>query len=297
MKRCLHCDANHDTGNWACPECGRTPAILQGKPSFAPELAKKCSGFKPEYFETLALLEQKNFWFTARNQLITWAIQSYISDFDNCLEIGCGTGFVLSGIAQSFPGKNYAGCEIYSEGLSFAEKRLPIGTNLFQMDARDMPFVSEWDLIAACDVLEHIDDDEKALREMHRSLRPGGGLLLTVPQHKWMWSTQDEQACHVRRYSRAELIRKIRRVGFEILDATSFVSLLLPAMWLSRLTHQKTGTPPDPMRELKIANWLNTGLGHVMSIERRLIQWGVKMPAGGSLLVCARKPRQQSPHS
>lgn len=289
MKRCLYCQANHDAETWECPQCNKAPVTLQGKPSFAPDLAKQCSGFRPEYFATLASLEQQNFWFTARNRLILWAIQKHFADFDSCLEIGCGTGFVLSGIAQSFPGRRYAGSEVYSEGLSFAEKRLPRGTSLFQMDARKMPFDAEWSLIAACDVLEHIDDDEGALREIHRSLLPGGGLMLTVPQHQWMWSIQDEQACHVRRYSRGELLTKLRNAGFEIVGTSSFVSLLLPAMWLSRSTNRQAATPPDPMRELKLSNWLNTALGHVMSVERQLIQWGIDMPVGGSLLVCARK--------
>ena len=80
------------------------------------------------------------------------------------------------------------------------------------MDARRIPFEREFDVVGAFDVLEHIVEDEDVLGQMFKATRPGGGLLVTVPQHPFLWSASDEHAMHQRRYSRAELRRKVERL-------------------------------------------------------------------------------------
>ena len=65
------------------------------------------------------------------------------------------------------------------------------------MDARRIPFEDEFDVIGAFDVLEHIKEDEQVLVQMHRAVKSGGGIMLTVPQHMFLWSEQDVQAHHV----------------------------------------------------------------------------------------------------
>ncbi|MCP5477943.1 MAG: methyltransferase domain-containing protein [Rhodanobacteraceae bacterium] len=78
-------------------------------------------------------------------------------------------------------------------------------------------------IACAFDVLEHVDDDT-GLREMHRILRPGGRLLLTVPAHRWLWSRRDELAGHQRRYSRSLLSKRVRDAGFHIEQLFGFNS-------------------------------------------------------------------------
>jgi SAM-dependent methyltransferase len=157
------------------------------------------------------------------------------------------------------------------------------------MDARRMPFEEEFDVIGAFDVLEHIEQDGAVLCEMFRAVRPGGGIMLTVPQHPFLWSRTDEHARHKRRYTRREMIDKVRRAGFGIARATSFVSLLLPAMVVSRAAGRATRRA-DPLPELGIGAGMNAILTRVLAAERALIERGVSFPAGGSLLVVARKP-------
>ena len=142
-------------------------------------------------------------------------------------------------------------------------------------------------MIGAFDVIEHIEDDVRVLSEIHRALKPGGGLVVTVPQHRWLWSTQDEQAHHVRRYTRRELVQKVEDAGFEVRRVTSFVFLLLPVLWLSRLRAKASGHGvPD---EFRAARPLNALFGLVMTVERALINMGLDLPAGGSLLLVALK--------
>ena len=112
--------------------------------------------------------------------------------------------------------------------------------------------------------------------------------MITVPQHPWLWSSVDVQACHVRRYSANELHKKIQDAGFNIVLTTSFVSFLLPAMFLSRYT-MKTNKHCDADSELNINPFINYLFEKTLDIERLLIQMGIRFPVGGSRLVLARK--------
>ena len=246
-------------------------------------------GFKTEYYARLSELEAKNFWFCSRNRLILWAIKKYFPDAGNFFEIGCGTGFVLSAIENAFPDLSLCGSDIYAEGLKFAEQRLK-RTALLQMDARDIPFKDKFDAIGAFDILEHIEEDDLVLSQMNRALRRNGGIILTVPQHNFLWSRFDEASCHLRRYNAAELRHKVEHAGFKVIMTTSFVSLLLPLMAASRLKgrrkHQKDY---DVIRQLDINPWANNLFEKILDLERNLIRLGIRFPLGGSRLLIACK--------
>ncbi|MDI1341195.1 class I SAM-dependent methyltransferase [Polaromonas sp.] len=287
MKLCLRCAATFSGTGWRCTSCGGSPAEKDGFPAFAPELAAD-EGFKDAYFDELARLEAQNFWFRSRNRLIQWSLRRHFPGAQNFLEVGCGTGFVLAGVASAFPRLKLAGSEISSAGLAHAARRVP-GAELFQMDARAIPFADEFDMLGAFDVLEHIHEDEAVLRQMHRAVRPGGGILLTVPQHDFLWSRMDEHACHVRRYAARDLAAKVRAAGFRVERITSFVSLLLPLMMASRRLQAAEDEGYDPLAELRIGGLANVLLEKMMSVERLVIRAGLNFPAGGSLFLVARK--------
>jgi SAM-dependent methyltransferase len=262
---------------------------MTGVTMFAPELADENEGFRAEYFAGLAELEASNFWFRARNDLIVWAMRAYYADCPSFLEIGCGTGFVLSAVRAAYPAIELSGSEIFSAGLAFAATRVPTA-RLYQMDARNIPFQGEFGVIGAFDVLEHIDEDEAVLAEVWKALQPGGGLLMSVPQHKALWSQQDVAAHHVRRYAARGLRRKVEAAGFDVVRMTSFVSLVLPMLVLSRIGKRDQGAEGfDALDALRLPPLVNAGLGAIMGIERGLIRRGLSFPAGGSLLVVARK--------
>lgn len=292
MKICQQCQHSFATQGWACSVCGYQPPKLDGFYSHAPDFAHGGGGFKAEYFEALAKLEAKNFWFRARNELLIRAMRRYKPSASSFLEIGCGTGFVLSGLSRAYPDMKLSGTEIFLAGLSYAAARLPTAC-LMQMDAREIPFSDEFDAVGAFDVLEHIEEDELVLSQVYRALKPGGILLMTVPQHAWLWSAADEYACHVRRYTARDLHEKVRCSGFQIERSTSFVSLLLPAMMLSRKKNP-VATDYDPLAELSLSNTLNSVFMSIMRLEGGLIRAGLSFPCGGSRLLVARKPSSLS---
>lgn len=288
MKACLRCHRVFSSDGWTCPVCGYGPARLNGVEAHAAEMAHGGGGFKPEYFAELARSESANFWFKARNALILWALRRYSPDAQHFLEVGCGTGFVLSGIAGAHPGMALSGSEIFLAGLSHAAQRVP-SARFMQMDARHVPFAEEFDAVGAFDVLEHIAEDEAVLAQLHKALKPGGVLLLSVPQHPWLWSASDEYACHVRRYTRLDIETKVRAAGFSLLRSTSFVTSLLPAMVLSRALQKRRSSAFDPAAELNVHVVLNQIFYAAMKIELAGIRWGLNYPVGGSRLIVAKK--------
>jgi SAM-dependent methyltransferase len=288
MKRCIKCEQLFDQASWECPLCGFQPPQRDGIVLLAPEVSTSESGFDPEAYATLYELEQKNFWFRARNRIICWAIGSYFSSARDFMEIGCGTGFVLSEIVTSFPEIHCSGSEYHVEGLIYARRRLQ-GVDLWQMDATAIPFREALDVIGAFDVLEHIRDDVGVLRGMYAALRPGGSVVLTVPQHPFLWSVADEFAHHERRYRKGELEGKVSRAGFKVLRSTSFVTILLPFMALSRVKGQLFRACYDPRQELSLPRWLDRLCERLMGWERYMIERGRDLPFGGSLLVVATK--------
>lgn len=182
------------------------------------------------------------------------------------------------------------GSEYLEEGLVYARQRVPTA-EFTQMDARLIPHESDLDAIGAFDLLEHIEEDDIVLQQVYKALKPGGVLFITVPQHHWLWGTTDDFACHVRRYAANELHQKVFRAGFKVIRSTSFVSSLLPAMYLTRLLQRnKAVMNIDDVTGLHVNLILNKILEWLLCFELAVIRAGISLPVGGSRLLVARKP-------
>jgi SAM-dependent methyltransferase len=256
---------------------------------FAPELADTVSGMDPRSFEALSKVEAEYFWFVVRNELIVGLVDKFFPGAQRFLEIGCGNGAVLRAIAKSRPWQRLVGSELHPAGLAYARNRLPSDVEFVQMDARDIPGLDVFDLTGAFDVIEHIADDEGVLRGMRAATRTGGGTIIAVPQHPWLWSRDDDIAHHQRRYRRGELEAKLVRNSFEVLFSSSFTALLLPLMAASRLTSRGDGgQDDDALREFRLNRHINDLFIAILRAEVRLTLAGLRWPAGGSRIVVAR---------
>jgi SAM-dependent methyltransferase len=295
-RRCVACGAAEPiTGNqrvwplgWRCPACGHGIAQSDGIPMFAPDLADTVSGMDPRNFEALSKVEAEHFWFVVRNELIVRLIDKFFPGARGFLEVGCGNGAVLRAIAQSRPWERLVGSELHPSGLTYARKRLPSSVEFVQMDARNIPALDVFDLTGAFDVIEHIADDEAVLRGMRAATRTGGGTIIAVPQHPWLWSRADDIAHHQRRYRRGELEEKLSRNGFEVLFSSSFTALLLPLMAASRLKGRSRETDDNVTREFKLNRRINDVFIAILRAEIRMTLAGWRWPAGGSRVVVGR---------
>ena len=246
------------------------------------------AGYDDALFPLLETLEPNSFWFRARNDLIVWALRAHFPSAGTLLEIGCGTGFVLSGIRDALPNLDLVGGELSEVGVEIARRRLP-EVRIEHLDALELPYREVFDVVCAFDVLEHIEDDVGALAGLSGASRKSGGVMITVPQHQWLWSRADDVAHHARRYTRRELTEKMEAAGLRVTRITSFVSLLLPAMLLSRLRYKLRPDTYDLASELVTGRRATSALEHVMRLERRAIARGISFPVGGSLLAVAHK--------
>jgi SAM-dependent methyltransferase len=244
-------------------------------------------GYDDAFFDRLAGIEDRSFWFRVRRRLIVDLVRQVASPGDRFLEVGCGTGYVLEAVVSD--------CRVQATGtdpspraLKYARGRVPEAT-FVELDAAVSPYGGDFDVAGAFDVLEHINDDIAALRNLRDAVRPGGYVLITVPQHPWLWSGFDEVARHARRYRRRDLLERIRSTGLEPVRTTSFVSSLLPLMAASRIMYQmrrgRAGVldalfPPRPLDRL---------LEFALEQERRLIRHAIDIPVGGSLVLVARR--------
>jgi SAM-dependent methyltransferase len=134
--------------------------------------------------------------------------------------------------------------------------------------------------VMAFDVLEHLDDDEAAVGEIARVLRPGGHFLVAVPCDPRLWSAHDDAVGHVRRYTRPTLTDLLARGGFTLGPMRSWNVLLRPVVALRR--RSTSGSDLDDLPAP-----VNLGLRAVITAERYL---PVKSLPGVSLLVTARRP-------
>jgi SAM-dependent methyltransferase len=208
------------------------------------------------------------------------------------LEVGCGTGYVLQGLHAASQDIQFVGGELYPEALPYASARLQ-DAQLLQFDARLTPFEEEFDAVGAFDVLEHVVEDEVVLAEIHRAMKPGGLLMITVPQHTQLWTEADTHAHHVRRYERSDIEAKIALSGFRIVRSTSFNFILMPLMLVARLLRRRKRLQQLMPDELSIGKRLGKVLEFCMSMESALIRWGLSFPWGGSRLVVAVRTSQE----
>jgi SAM-dependent methyltransferase len=266
---------------------------IDGFRCYAPELARDHTDYPSDGFDVTAAVEASSFWCRSRNRVLGDVVERFTDPSRPLamLEIGCGIGGVV-GALRRFPHLRLTASEIYIQGLRYARSKFP-DVDFIQLDATAIPFRSEFDIVGAFDVLEHIQDDQRVMQGVHAALRPGGLFIATVPQYQWMWSALDDIVRHKRRYSRSDLLRKVRRQHFEVLFCSSFVSTLFPAMAASRLLSRARRAPADERKafaaEVTLPPAANRVCDWVMRVDELALRVGISLPFGGSLLVVARK--------
>ncbi|MFA4824287.1 MAG: class I SAM-dependent methyltransferase [Methanoregula sp.] len=280
---------------YSCQNCGKTYPDKQGIIQFASDTLHEEPYFPDNVFKILYQSEDKNFWFRVRNKIIGDAITRYLSPQSRILEVGCGNGYVSRYLKKI--GYSIECADLFFDALRFCKER-DAGDLYYQYNLSDRLFIEEFDGICAFDVLEHIEDDETILKNVHDALIPGGTLFITVPADKRLWSAMDIYAEHKRRYSLQELRAKVEGNGFTVIKMSYFMTLLYPFILLSRKFSLRTGNINDEdmkkriqkeaMSELQPNVIINSIFFLIFSLEVPLIR-SVTLPFGSSLLCVAVK--------
>ena len=170
-------------------------------------------------------VKQSHWWFVGRRRLFSRLIHSLKLDYaSSILDVGCSTGTNLRMLTNS-GFLNVIGFDRNPLTLNYVAAEdcasLVIG------DVCELPFDDQsFSLILATDIIEHVDDDKRAVEEMFRVLKTGGFMLISVPTFRSLWGPQDNLSHHKRRYRLAELLAILNRDDSEILSSFYFNFLL-----------------------------------------------------------------------
>ena len=202
------------------------------------------------------------------------------------LDAGCGTGrnLIEFGSLGDAQGVDYS-----PEAIDFCRRR-GVRRDRGPIEQLAVRTTGRSTLILATDVLEHLEDDRVALRELHRVAAPDGRLLATVPAYRWLWSQHDDAHHHFRRYTLRRLRDRLRATGWEPLAWSYFNTALLPPIAVVRLLARRR--PADDGRpDLRLTPpALNRLLEHPMRLEAAVIRRGGHLPAGVSIgIVCVAR--------
>ena len=175
--------------------------------------------YSSEDLNILVKYEEKHFWFKRRKDYILYFINKCLNKKLSFIEIGSGTSYIAKALSDD--GYNISIGDIYSNGFKFALKSNI--SNLYQFDLYKAPFEKQFDVICMFDVLEHLDDEVKALKNIHKMLNNNGFIVLTVPAHKWLWSNYDVIANHKRRYTTKDLVNLLTNNDFKVTMSKNFL--------------------------------------------------------------------------
>jgi SAM-dependent methyltransferase len=226
--------------------------------------------------------EDRHWWYCGRRRVLDVLMRSLpLASGARILDAGCGSGRNMVDL------QNYGevtGIELSPPSVQAARAR-EVG-EVVEGSVLEMPFAdASFELAVSLDVIEHLQDDVGALRELRRVVAPGGRLLVTVPAYQWLWSRHDVINHHHRRYNSTTLLSAAQSAGWRAERTTHFNSLLLPLAAAMRaletLDRGDKGSSLDLWIPPAPVNW---ALQQPLRLEAGLISRGLRIPAGLSLL-------------
>lgn len=230
----------------------------------------------PAYAQRYRDLATRHWWWRARNDAVREVATRLLGPRRDAsiLDIGCGDGVLFPFFSR------FGDVEGIEPDAAVVSEDSPWRQRI-QLRPFDESFAPgrRYDLIVMLDVLEHIEDPRRALRQVHDLLADDGRLLLTVPAFQLLWTHHDQLNRHFRRYTKSGLLSDVQGSGLRVLESWYAFQWLFLAKLVERVRERVAG--PSPPEEVP-AEGLNDALYRVCAVEQRVT--GRHMPFGSSLL-------------
>ena len=233
-------------------------------------------------------VEDHHWWYLGMEQITCRVLEHYLPRNRSALKIldaGCGTGAVMKYL---YPYGTVTGFDFSAEALRFSQKRAH--TRLAQASVLEIPFVSDlFDLIVSFDVICEMGiNDEQALLEFGRILKPGGLVMLRLPAYDWLHGKHDVATHISHRYTRGEIKARLKRSGFTPLRLSYANMFLFPVVVAKRLS-ERLFSPNQTGSDLTLdPGSMNGVLRSILSAEAPLVS-AVGLPFGLTVVALARK--------
>jgi SAM-dependent methyltransferase len=231
-------------------------------------------------------VEVDHWWFRGRRRLFGRILRHCgVAKDARILDAGSSSGSNLR-LLRDQGYSNFVGLEISPHAIAMCQAK-DLGP-IERGDICAMPFADgSFDFVLATDIIEHVDRDDLALKEMLRVLKPGGYCLVTVPAFQSLWGHEDVKLHHKRRYRLRPLLERMRAAGLAPVESYYFNYLLFLPIWCVRRLARSQ--PPSQRNETQFAPFLNIVLSAIFALDTRTAPL-LKPGFGVSVLVLARRP-------
>lgn len=244
------------------------------------------SGMERSFYKNYFRIEKEHWLMRGRRMIVRDNLARYVRPGAKVLEFGCGSGLFVGELADA--GFESFGVDISEDAVKFGE--LQGVRNLAVIEGHRINFPDNtFDVVLSLDVIEHLENEEWALREVERVLKPGGLVVIMAPAYQFLWGVQDEAAHHYRRYTMRGLVKTVRSsTSLAVVRKSYFNTFLFLPIALVRLVCRCfgiRGRESDFDLNSPLVNRIFFG---VFNAERKLLRHA-RFPFGVSLLVVLEK--------
>jgi SAM-dependent methyltransferase len=244
----------------------------------------------PSEYAKLDEIEREHWFYRGKRDIVRHWLGRYLKlqPDDLLIDAGMGTGAFLEEMSSRC---RVLGIDDHDESLALARPRIEaVGGGVLKSTLDQVPLPDGTAaVVTALDVLEHLDDDRAALRELIRLTRPGGLIILTVPALRWLWSDWDEAVHHRRRYHRPELLELCAEPGVELLRCAYINFATIVPIALIRGWRKLRPPCPDAPRAEDMIPPGPVNFALYQTFVRTAYAGWLKPPLGVSLLAVLRR--------